>query len=100
MESNIDFHIFGTYVVVSELFHLKLHVDCSPKLLRRQINMIIMNSSYFPSDKTLCDSCSFELECYEVNATCMGGQCLCSDSQYVSRCGICKMRKSWCIILN
>ena len=46
------------------------------------------------SDKNLCDSCTLQMECENVNATCMGGECLCSGNQYVSRCGICKMRKS------
>ena len=53
--------------------------------------MIVSVSS---SDKNLCDSCSLQMECENVNATCMGGECLCSDNQFVSRCGICKMRKS------
>ena len=42
-------------------------------------------------DKNLCEDCSVDLECEQVNATCVMGRCECSDSQYTDVCGICKM---------
>ena len=61
-------------------------------ILPRSLENIYLN--YFP-DKDLCDTCSYEEECDYVNATCIEGQCLCTTSQYVSRCGICEMRNAY-----